>query len=527
MRALLRFGVHWWVLGSLARRAGRVVVVDDMREWKGVELIVAAMKIAAEIEGASESRVVGMLTPTSAISSAVALGAWIAGRAVVPLNYVLKREELQYVVDDSGVDLIIASRKLVEAIGFAPEVQGGRRGGGVGGGVVYLEDMDFSGAPEVRVPAIAGRDELAVLLYTSGTSGKPKGVMLTHGNIGANIGQVLDTGFVSRRDVFLGVLPQFHCFGFTVLTMAPLAIGAKVVFTARFVPGKLFRLIREHRATLFVAIPSMYNAMLGSKKATAEDLESLRFPISGGEPLPDAVAQGFCERFGKRICEGYGLTETSAATHICLPDAYAAHSVGKPLDGVRHRIVDVETEREIGVGGEGEIRLKGENVMRGYYKLAAESAAVFDDDGWFRTGDIGKEDAQGRLYITGRIKEMMIIGGENVFPREIEEVLNKHEAVHASAVVGVHDEVRGELPWAFVEMAAGAAFDETALRAWCREHLAGYKVPREIISVEELPKNPTGKILRRELSERVKAGVYADRMGGGVGGGRIKKPSGR
>lgn len=501
MRALRRFGVHWWVLGTLARRARKTVAVDDLKQWKGVELLFASMKLAAVIEGNSESRTVGMLTPTSAASAAVALGAWSAGKTVVPLNYLLKRDELQYVVDDSGVDLIVASRKLVETTGFTPEVKGGK--------LIYLEDIDFKGAPEVRLPARAHREDLAVLLYTSGTSGKPKGVMLSHGNIIANITQAHRTGVVKGSDVLLGVLPQFHCFGFVVLTMLPLAVGAKVVFTARFVPNKLFALMREHKASLFVAIPSMYNALLASKKASKEDTQSLRILVSGGEPLPHAVAEQFEERFAKRICEGYGLTETSAATHVCLPDHYVEHSVGLPLDGVEHRIVDVESGRVQAPGEEGEIRLRGDNVMQGYYHLPEESKGAFDEEGWFRTGDIGKEDARGRLYITGRLKEMIIVGGENVFPREIEEVLNRHESVHASAVVGVQDDVRGELPWAFVEMVEDAEFDETALRSFCRENLAGYKVPREIIRIDELPKNPTGKILRRELSERVKAGEFA------------------
>jgi len=485
--------VHWPILRRLLRRPLRTVCVDDRRAWRGVELIAGALHVAEQIDRLAESPRVGLMLPTSGAFPAAALGAWSTGRTVVPLNYLLKRDELQYVVDHSGIDLILTAGPMLEFLGYEPRV----------GSILRLEELDYRRLPEPRIPARAPDEELGVLLYTSGTSGKPKGVMLTHANIRANIEQSMACAKFSHEDTFLGVLPQFHSFGFTVLTMLPLTIGAGVIYTARFSPTGILKLLEEHRPSVFVGIPSMFGALLRAKSATPEHFASLRYLVSGGEPLPDAVAEGFEDRFGRVICEGYGLTETSPVTNICLPEHYAPHSVGRPVARLEQRIVDIETGKPLPPGQEGEVRFRGPNVMRGYYKMPEETAESFDDEGFFRTGDMGREDGAGRLYITGRIKEMIIVGGENVFPREIEEVLNRHESVSASGAIGVADDVRGEQPWAFVELAEDQSFDESALRSWCREHLAGYKIPREIRVVEELPRGPTGKILRRELHDLI------------------------
>ncbi|MEE9294183.1 MAG: AMP-binding protein, partial [Phycisphaerae bacterium] len=221
--------------------------------------------------------------------------------------------------------------------------------------------------------------------------------------------------------------------------------------------------------------------------------------VSGGEPLPGAIFDGFRDRFGVTIKEGYGLTETGPVTNWNRPEDDQIKSVGMPIPDVQEKIVAPDGTR-LGVDEEGEICIRGPNIMAGYYKLPDETAAVFDDEGYFKTGDMGRIDADGYLYITGRIKEMLIIGGENVFPREIEEVLNAHASVLDSAVVGMQDSSRGEVALAFVEINDDARFDETALRAYCRDYLAQFKVPREIRLIDKLPRNPTGKIMRRELS---------------------------
>lgn len=492
-------GVHGPILWRLATGAMRTAIVDDRRSWRGIDLLGGAAALAREIERTSSAPTVGLLIPTSGAFAMAALAGWMAGRTIVPLNYLLKPEELQYVVDDCETDLIIASRALVDHLGEVPK----------GPRMAFLEDLPltkFRGLPAGLLRP-ADDSDLACLLYTSGTSGRPKGVMLTHGNLASNIRQAREVTHLHRGDVFLGVLPQFHSFGFTVLTLLPLTLGAKVVYTARFVPRRLIELIRAHRATVMIAIPSMYGAMLSVRSAKRDDFSSLRFAVSGGEPLPDSVAQGMRDRFGVLVNEGYGLTETSPLTNVCVPDDFAPRSVGRAVAMLEQRIVDPATGRTLDPGEDGEVRMRGPNVMKGYFKLPAETADAFDAEGFFRTGDIGCIDDQGRLAITGRLKEMLIVGGENVFPREIEEVLNLHPAVKGSGVVGLRDDIRGEVPVAFIEFEDGAGATEVELREWCRDRIAGYKIPREIRIVPELPRNPTGKIVRRDLAKMLQTPV--------------------
>jgi long-chain acyl-CoA synthetase len=479
------------MIKRLASHPGRIVAIDERRSYKGIEVLVAALHVAGHLESRCKSKTLGVLTPSSGAFPIAALAGWMLGKTIVPLNFLLKPDELQYVIDDCETDTIVSVQPMLDFLGYTPKVANLER----------LEDVNFKGVPQPRWPAGADDDDLAVLLYTSGTSGRPKGVMLSHGNIGANIAQIQQWVHFSDEDVMLGVLPQFHSFGMTVLTLMPVTHGIKVVYAARFIPHKIVKMFREHRPTVFVAIPSMYNALLAVKDAGPEDFASLRYAVSGGEPLPDATAAQFRERFGVTIAEGYGLTETSPATNWCRPDEYKPHSVGKAMPWIDERIVDINSGRDLGPNQDGEVRIKGPNLMKGYYKLPKESAAAIDERGYLRTGDIGRLDDDGHLYITGRLKEMIIVGGENVFPREIEEVLNKHPSVNASGVIGMMDPMRGELPVAFVEMREGAVFDEPQLRTWCRQNLAPYKVPTDVRKIEQLPRNPTGKIMRRELKK--------------------------
>ncbi len=496
--------IHGPILKQLVTHPLSVAVVDDVRSYKGYELLVAALHTARAIDKRSKAKHVGLMLPTSGAFPIAALGAWMAGRVVVPLNYLLKPEELQFVVEDAELDAVVTVGPMLDFV----KAEGTPKGVEL----IRLDQIGFKGVPPLRWPRGMGGgegldDRLGVLLYTSGTSGKPKGVMLTHGNIGSNIEQVSRTVDFSTRDVMLGVLPQFHSFGLTALTLLPLSAGMKVVYTAKFVPSKILKLMREHRPTVVIAIPSMYNALLHAKDATKADFESLRYIVSGGEPLPQAVFDGFQERFGVTINEGYGLTETGPVSNWCRPEEFRRGSVGRPVgtgkSAVRERIVDLATGKNLGSNQDGEVRIGGPNVMKGYFKREAETREAFDEQGYLRTGDIGRMDDEGHLFITGRLKEMMIVGGENVFPREIEEVLNRHPSVRASGVVGSQDPMRGEVPLAFVEMNEGVEFDERALIGWCRERLAGYKVPRGVRVLEALPRNPTGKVMRRELKGMV------------------------
>ena len=466
----------------------RVAVVDDQRSWPGVKLYVGALHVAAAIKRESDAEHVGIMLPTSGLFPLAMLGTWMLGRTMVPLNYLLKRQELEYVIRDAEIDTVVTVTPMLEYTGPLP----------AGVKELKLDKLSFRGLPLPRSIPRRPDDHLAALLYTSGTSGRPKGVMLTAGNLAANVRQCVDWVGFTPADSLLGVLPQFHSFGLTILTLLPLVVGCKVVYTARFNPRKVLKLLRTHRPTAMIGIPSMYNVLLQAKTATGEDFASLKYVVSGGEPLPQSVAEAFKKRFGVTINEGYGLTETGPVTNWCRPHEHRVRSVGQPLPDVQQKIIGADGGR-VGPGEEGEICVRGPNIMSGYYKLPAETAAVFDSEGFFKTGDMGRFDDDEHLYITGRIKEMLIIAGENVFPREIEEVLNAHPAVHDSAVIGLQDPSRGEVPLAFVELNEGATFDETEIRGHCREHLAQFKVPREIRLIQELPRNPTGKIMRRQL----------------------------
>jgi long-chain acyl-CoA synthetase len=471
-------------------------VVDDQRTWKAIELYIGALHLARAIERASDRERIGVMLPTSGLFPMALVAGWMLGRTVVPLNYLFTRDDLEYVVDDAELDAVVTVKPMIEHFGELPDSVT----------PLLLDEMSFKGFPPLRRSVRRDDDFVSVLLYTSGTSGRPKGVMLTSGNLAANVRQCREWVGFSSKDVMLGVLPQFHSFGLTVLTLLPLTVGCKVVYTARFSPRKLLKLMSTHRPTAFIAIPSMHAALLHAKSATADDFSSIKYLISGGEPLPEAVFDGFRERFNTTINEGYGLTETGPCTNLCRPHEFKRRSVGRALPDVEEKIVAPDGRR-LGVDEEGEICITGPNIMKGYFKMPEATAAVFDDEGFFRTGDMGRMDADGHLYITGRIKEMLIIGGENVFPREIEEVLNAHPSVQASAVIGMQDPSRGEVPLAFVELVEDAEFDETALRSHCREGLAQYKVPRDIRVLDALPRNPTGKIMRRDLSADVESVV--------------------
>jgi len=483
--------IHWPLIRELAARPFRTRIIDDTRSYRGLDLLVASLTLADAIDRRSTSRTLAFLLPTSGLTPLAMLAAWSLGKTVVPLNYLLKPEELQYVVDDCETDTIVTVRAMLEFMGHTPRCKN----------IIFLEDLPFKSIPMPRWPALNDDSDLGVLLYTSGTSGKPKGVMLSHANITSNIRQIRSWIPFGRDEVFLGCLPQFHSFGLTALTLLPLLCGCKVIFAPKFVPQRIIRLFRDHRPSVFIAIPSMFNALLHLKDASADDFKSLRFSVSGGEPLPDTIIKRFKERFNVTIAEGYGLTETSPVSNWCRPDEYKVHSVGRPLPEMTQKIISIEHGQELPPDQDGEIRMRGPNIMQGYFKLPDATAAAFDEHGYFRTGDIGRFDQQGHLYITGRLKEMLIIGGENVFPREIEEVINTHPSIKDCGVIGITDPMRGEQPVAFVELKEGETFDPQSILSLCRSKLANYKVPAEIRHLESLPRNPTGKIMRRELKK--------------------------
>ncbi len=483
----------WPILRKAALHPLRVCIIDDQRSWRYLDLVLGAMNLRRRMDQANVAKHVAIMLPTSGAFAMALVATWLGDRVAVPINYLFSDAERQWVVDHCDADTMLTAGPMLEYLDWTP--------GNVN--VMKLDEMKLKAIPRGKqaVRCRCTGDELAAILYTSGTSGRPKGVMLTHRNLRSNVDAAIQHAGLTRSNGFLGVLPQFHCFGLNALTLIPLRLAATVIYTARFVPNRLIKLAARHRPDVFMAIPSMYAALANVKNADPADLQSIELAVSGAEPLSEAVHRRFEERFGITILEGYGLTETSPVVSWAMPDMYRKGAVGKLLPNVEVKVVDPESGQPRPRGKEGHILVRGPNVMAGYYKQPELTDEAIDDEGYFHTGDMGRLDEDNYLYITGRIKEMMIIGGENVFPREIEDVLAEHPSVHAAGVIGRADESRGEVAIAYVEINEGTEFDEAALRSWCRERLAGYKVPREIVHIEDLPRSPTGKILRRRLGE--------------------------
>jgi long-chain acyl-CoA synthetase len=338
-----------------------------------------------------------------------------------------------------------------------------------------------------------------VILYTSGTTGTPKGAELTHDNLMSNVETILDTLIqIQPDDVVLGALPLFHSFGQTCGLNSCMKAGGTLTLLPRFDPDKAFEIIQRDKVTIFEGVPTMYVGMLHSDKADEADTSCLRLCVSGGSAMPGEVLRAFEEKFGCKILEGYGLSETSPVASFNHPDRERkVGSIGTPIDGVEMRVVD-EDGNEVEQGEVGEIAIRGHNVMKGYWRKDDATAEAIKD-GWFHTGDMAKVDEDGYFFIVDRKKELIIRGGYNVYPREVEEALYGHPAVAEVAVVGMPDDKMGEEVGAAVVLKPGQDVSVEELRDYAKNEVASYKYPRKIWLVDELPKGPTGKILKREV----------------------------
>ncbi len=414
------------------------------------------------------------------------LAIWRAGKTAVPLNYLLPPHDLGFILQDSGMSGLIASKFSDEAVTKIRPLFDTR------GKILMADDPDFvpAGGPDG-----GGDQDPALLLYTSGTTGRPKGVVLTHENLTANVDSCQKAGNFDENDSVLCLLPFSHTYAITGTFLLPMLNAAKMVLVDRFQPLKVLNLIAEHGTTCFLAIPSMYRVLAATEGDF--DFSSVRFPISGGEPLPVAVAEAFQKRFGVDIFEGYGQTEAAPVVSLNVPGGRKLGTVGRALPNVEIAIRD-DQNKPLTPGEVGEIMVRGKNVMAGYHDLPEETAKTITD-GWLHTGDLGYMDAEGYVTITGRKKDLIISAGENIYPREIEEALGQHPSVKEVAVIGIPDAVRGEVPKAFVIPEEGAAIDDKQLRSFCKERVAAYKVPKAFEIVPDLPRNPTGKVLKRML----------------------------
>lgn len=435
-------------------------------------------------------------------------GALKAGLTVVPLNPLLKAPEISYHLRDSGAKLLVAFG------GFAEEAATGVAGAGdvplyvvpVAPGAPEPADGlpfdalygDEAGDVEPRNP-----DDTAVVIYTSGTTGKPKGAELTHFQMFMAATVAAETFDYREDDVSLAVLPLFHVFGLSSVMGTAIRSGATMVLVPRFEVPAVLDAIERHRVSVFCGVPTMFVALLHADQG-GRDLTSLRVCVSGGASIPGEVLRGFEAAYpGAPVLEGYGLSETCAmATFNRSVDDRRVLSIGKRLWGIEVRVVDAD-ERPLPPGPEnvGEIVLRGHVVMKGYLGRPDATAEAMRG-GWFHTGDLGYGDEDGFFYIVDRKKDLVIRGGFNVYPREVEEVLNEHPAVLEAAVVGRPDERLGEEVVAFVSLRPGTSAAPEEVVAFCRERLAAYKYPREVVVIDDLPKGPSGKVLKTELRAR-------------------------
>jgi long-chain acyl-CoA synthetase len=435
---------------------------------------------------------VGILLPASAAFAASFYGTLLAGKSVVPLNFLLGDKEIAHCIADSGIDTVVTMPLLA---GRLKDTQ--------------LKVIDITQLPKkspISTPASFPKvqaDDLAVLMYTSGTSGLPKGVELTYGNLQSVVDCAIEAAHLEHKHSFLGVIPLFHSFGIVGTLLAPMQLGSPVFYIGRFSPVAAMNAIRDNKITLVFGVPSMFAALARLKSAKADDLSHVYAAISGGEPLPGALREVMKAKFNVDLLEGYGLTETAAIVGLNTPQEHKAGSVGKPLPHAMVNITD-DDGKALPRGQTGEIWVQGPMVMKQYHDLPKESAEALTPDRFFKTGDLGHLDEEGYLFITGRKKDMIAVAGEKCYPREIEEVLGKHPAVGESAVLGKKDESRGEVVVAFVVAKEGQSVTADALRDFARkEGLAQWKVPREIFIVEDLPRSPTGKVLKRELAQKL------------------------
>nr|WP_119590357.1 long-chain fatty acid--CoA ligase [Streptomyces scabiei] len=422
-----------------------------------------------------------------------------AGGIVVPMNPLLKSREIDYHLRDSGAVLLFEWH--------AAPGQGAEGAATAGVRHSSVEPTAFAGLlarqePRYEVAAAAAAD-IAVLLYTSGTTGRPKGAALTHGGLRHNTEvSAVDVEQLTAEDVIVGCLPLFHIFGQTCAMNTAVFSGASLILVPRFDPQTVFDAVARDRATIFEGVPTMYAALLQHPGADEADVSTLRMCISGGASLPVEILHSFERRFGCMVLEGFGMSETSPVVSFNHPDRpRKAGSIGTPVRDVEVRLLD-DTGLDVAPGEVGELAVRGPNLMKGYWNRPEETAAAVPD-GWLRTGDLARQDEDGYLYIVDRKKDLIIRGGYNVYPREIEEVLHEHPAVALAAVVGLPDEHLGEEVAAAVVLRPGADATVEELQEFVRERVAAYKYPRRVWLADALPMGPSGKILKREITTPV------------------------
>lgn len=423
-----------------------------------------------------------------------------AGGVVVPVNpnftkdeisFILSNSQAKAVIANSTIDTIIEILKVeLKQIEMLYYVESNKAE--LSWGQLLDKNSDDNEYPLII------EEDLAVILYTSGTTGKPKGAMLSHRNLVSNAQSIVELVEFNKNDRILAVLPMFHVFCLSICINAPVMCGANIVIVQRFSPREVINTIFYEQVTLFAGVPTMYNFLLQLEEYSAEYFASIRACFSGGASMPVELLQRFEEKYKTIILEGFGLSETAPVTAFNpLKGEKKLGSVGINIPGVLNKVVD-KNGFEVPRGEIGELIVKGPNVMIGYLGMAEETAKVIKND-WFYTGDLAKMDNDGYIYIVDRIKDMIIVGGYNVYPREVEEVIYQHPAIVEAAVIGITDQDYGQMVKAFVVVNDESITMDDILY-FCKDKLAKYKLPKQIEFMNELPKNSTGKILKRALN---------------------------
>lgn len=485
------------------------------------ELDAAITKFASGLEklGVKKGDHIALLLGNSPHFVISLYGALRLGVTVIPVNPIYTADEIGYILNNGDVKVVVAldmAIPLAEKMHTLLPMVENYVYCETGSGQIELESLSVypklksftsvvaSGDLSFQGPDLQDED-VAIILYTSGTTGKPKGAMLTHKNLYSNAQDVADYLKMNHEDRVITALPMFHVFCLTVSLNAPLLSGATLLIVPRFSPKEIFHIAKEYAATVFAGVPTMYNFLFQYPEGNPEDLKTLRLCISGGSSLPVALLKNFEEKFNVLVSEGYGLSEASPVTCFNpLDRPRKPGSIGTSILQVENKVVN-ELGEEVPVGEVGELIVRGPNVMKGYYKMPEESGAALRD-GWLYTGDLARVDEEGYFYIVDRKKDLILVGGYNVYPREVEEVIYNHPDVVEVAVFGVPEPNQGEAVISYV-VSKNPNLTAEHLLAYCREHLAKYKIPSSIEFIDELPKNTTGKILRKALKAQITQSV--------------------
>ena len=486
------------LVASKDRNPDRIALrCDDLQITYG-EFDAAAARVATLLEqaGIEPGDRVGVMLPNTPAFAIAFYGIMYRGAVAVPMNPLLKSREVGFYLSNTDAKALFAATVFAEEANAGAAEVGAKCWVVDDAGLAQLT-ADLPG----HAPVQRADDDVAVILHTSGTTGKPKGAMLTHGNLSRNcdvaMRTLVETG---PDDVVMGCLPLFHVFGLTCGLNGSVLAGAMMTLIPRFDPRKALEVIERDRVTVFEGVPTMYSALLSvADETSAEVTRSLRTCVSGGAALPVQVLSDFETAFGCAVLEGYGLSESSPAAAFNHPNRERkAGSIGTPIEGVEMRLVDLDGV-EVPQGQTGEIQIRGHNVMKGYWNLPDATKATITEDGWLNTGDVGRVDEDGYFYIVDRTKDMIIRGGYNVYPREIEEVLYEHPDVAEAAVIGIPHDSLGEEVAAAVALKKDATATVEELRDYVKARVAAYKYPRQVWLVDALPKGPTGKVQKRDI----------------------------